>query len=67
MPMGMIEFKKFNLYEMVDLKNKVGLFYSYIYSLNLVMFNLLTYLSKPIDLIGFNNYHLLRQHVSISC
>jgi hypothetical protein len=51
----MSELKKFDLYEMVILLNKIGLFYSYLYSLKLVMFNLLTYLSKPIYLIGFDN------------
>jgi len=55
MPLGMSEFKKFPLYEMVNLKNKIELFYFYLYSLNLAMFNLLTYLSKPIYLRGFNN------------
>jgi hypothetical protein len=56
MPLGMSELKKLDLYEMVNLKNKLD--YSnltYTYSLNLAMFNLLTYLSKPIYLIGFNN------------
>ncbi len=55
MPLGMSEFKKLALYEMVNLKNKIGLFYSYLYSLKLAMLNLLTYLNKPIYLIGFNN------------
>jgi hypothetical protein len=55
MPLGMSELKKFAFYEMVNLKNKIGLFKSYLYSLNLVMFNLLTYLSKLIYLIGSNN------------
>jgi len=52
MPLGMSESKKLTLYEMVNLKNKIGLFYSYLYSLNRAMFNLLTYLSKLIYLIG---------------
>jgi hypothetical protein len=56
MPLVMSELKKLDLYEMVNLKNKIGLFWSYLYSINLVKFNLLTYLSKPIYLIGFNNY-----------
>jgi len=55
MPLRMNEFKKLTFYEMVNLKNKIELFYSYLYSLNLVMLNLLTYLSKLIYLIGFNN------------
>jgi hypothetical protein len=54
-PLGM---SKFDLYEMVNLKNKIGLFYTYLYSLNLLMYNLLTYLNKPTYLIGFNNYLL---------
>jgi hypothetical protein len=40
---------------MVNFKNKIELFESYLYSLNVAMFNLLTYLGKPIYLIGFNN------------
>jgi hypothetical protein len=56
MPLGMSEQQKFNFYEMVDPKNKIGLFQSYLYSLSLTTFNLLIYLSKPTYLIGFNNY-----------
>jgi hypothetical protein len=37
---------------MVNLKTKIGLFKFYLYSLNLVMFNLLAYLNKPTYLIG---------------
>jgi len=54
MPLGMSELKKFNLYEMVDLKIKSD-YSNFTYSLNLTMFNLLTCLNKPIYLIGFNN------------
>jgi hypothetical protein len=49
---------KFDFYEMINFKNKIGLFYSYLYSLNLPMYNLLMYLNKPTYLIGFNNYLL---------
>jgi hypothetical protein len=55
MPLGMSELKKLALYEMVHFKNKIGLLLFFLYSLNLAMFNLLTYLSKPIYLMGFNN------------
>jgi hypothetical protein len=53
MPFGMSELKKLTFYEMVNLKNQIKLFKSYLYNLNRAMFNLLTYLSKPIYLIGF--------------
>jgi hypothetical protein len=55
-PFGMSKQTKFDIYEMVNLKNKIGLFYVYLYSLILAMFNLFTYLNKPTYLIGFNNY-----------
>jgi hypothetical protein len=57
-PLGMSEEIKFDFYEMINFKNKIGLFYSYLYSLNLPMYNLLMYLNKPTYLIGFNNYLL---------
>ncbi len=56
MPLGMSEEIKIDLYEKVNFKNKIGLFYFYLYSLNLPMYNLLTNLNKPTYLIGFNNY-----------
>jgi hypothetical protein len=51
---------------MVNLKNKIGLFLSYLCSLNLAMFNLLTYLNKPTYLIGLMITYLprhTRQHL----
>jgi hypothetical protein len=56
MPLGMSEEIKLDFYVMVNLKNKIRLFESYLYSLNLPMYNLFTYLNKPTYLIGFNNY-----------
>jgi hypothetical protein len=47
---------KLDFYVMVNFKNKIRLFESYLYSLNLPMYNLFTYLNKPTYLIGFNNY-----------
>jgi hypothetical protein len=47
---------KLDVYEMVNFKNKIGLFESYLYSLNLPTYNLFTYLKKPTYLIEFNNY-----------
>jgi hypothetical protein len=58
MPFGMSEKIKFDLYEMVNLKNKIGLFYSYLYSLNLPMYNLFTYLNKP-TYLGITCQHFI--------
>ncbi len=55
-PLGMIEEIKLDLYEMVNLKNKIDLFLSYLYSLNPPMYNLFRYINKPNYLIRFNNY-----------
>jgi hypothetical protein len=45
-----------DLYEMVNFKNKIRLFLSYLYNPNLPMYNLFMYLNKPTYLIGINNY-----------
>ncbi len=42
MPLGMNKLKKLDIYEMVNCKNKIRLFDSYLNSRNLTMFNLLT-------------------------
>jgi hypothetical protein len=41
---------------MVNPKSEIGLFLFYLQSLNLAMFNVLTYLNKPTYLIRFNKY-----------